>query len=121
MLAVSAVFVAAATVLLIEASLVYYQLPAAPAWLRERKDLQVTFSSLLVNGAVAALFMMGQYLVDIGHQPVSLIDIAMVAAVVVAFVVTWRPLHAFHRRLSESAVAKDGEPVTAEPVFRRAA
>lgn len=121
MLAVFAVFLAAVTFLLIEGSLVYYLLPTAPAWLRQRKDLQVTFSSLMVNGVVAALFMLGQYLVDLGAKPAKVLDVVLVAVIVVAFAAAWRRLHALHRRLREEGIAHETKVAVAEPVTLRAA
>lgn len=105
MLAVFAVLVAAATILLIEGSLAYYLTPSAPDWLRRNKDAQTTISCLFVNGLIAALFMFGQYLVDLGTRPASVIDIGLAAAVVVGFVVLWRRLHARHERLRRDAAA----------------
>lgn len=119
MLAVSAVLVLAVSLLLVEGSLVFYRLPIAPEWLRRRKGLQAMLSSLLSYGLIIGILMMGQYLIELGDEPFKLLDIILVCAVVVAFVVAWRRLRAFERRAATAEEAVETEPTVETP--RRAA
>lgn len=98
MLGMSAVLIAALTLLSVEASLVYYRLPSTPLWLRRRKGLQVLLSSSLANGFTVALFMLGQYFVTLQGKPLPFFDLVPIGAVVVAFWLARRQLRAFERR-----------------------
>ncbi len=105
MLGMLGVLTAAVTLLAVEGSLVYYRLPAAPAWLRERKGVQVLLSSSLANGFTIALFILGQYLVNLRGGQYPLFDLALMGAVVVAFWLARRQLRAFERRTLGPAAA----------------
>jgi hypothetical protein len=98
MFGIFAALIAAFTVLSVKGSLIYYRLPSAPLWLRQRKGLQVLLSSSLCNGLTVALFMMGQYLVDLQDRPFPLFDLVVVGAVGVACWLALRQLRAFERR-----------------------
>lgn len=101
MLGVFAVLVAAATLVALEASFVYYKLPSTPLWLRERKGVQTTLSSTLSNGFVVALFMMVQYLVNLGEKPFVATDLALMGVVVAGGVMGWRWVRTFARRFED--------------------
>lgn len=120
MLAVSAVLVAAVTVLLIEGSLVYYRLPAAPAWLRRRKDIQATISCTMSVGLIAALFMMGQYLDNLRDQPFSIPDAVLAGVVAIAFVLAFRWLRKVAPRVTGTTTEAGAAPSTADKVRRAA-
>lgn len=113
MLGILAVLIAAATLLAVEGSLVYYRLPAAPLWLRRRKGVQVFLSSSLANGFTIALFMLGQYFVGLQGKPFPLFDVVPMGAVVVAYWLARRQLHAFERRTigsaATAATVEDGD------------
>jgi hypothetical protein len=98
MFGIFAALIAAFTVLSVKGSLIYYRLPSAPLRLRQRKGLQVLLSSSLCNGLTVALFMMGQYLVDLQDRPFPLFDLVVVGAVGVACWLALRQLRAFERR-----------------------
>lgn len=105
MLGTLAVLIAAVTLLSVEGSLVYYRLPSTPLWLRQRKGLQVLLSSSFANGFTIALFMLGQYFVSLQDKPFPLFDLVQIGAVVVAFWLARRQLHAFERRTLGSAAS----------------
>ena len=102
MLAVIGVVVAGLTLLLIEGSLVYYRSPAAPRRLRDDLSLQATLSSSLTIGIVGAIFLVGQFLASSQVQHFGLIEAALIAAALVAFVVAWRWLRGVKRNLGIS-------------------
>jgi len=119
MLGIFAILIAAVTFLAVEGSFIYYRLPTAPLWLRQRKGLQVLFSSLLVNGFTVALFMLAQYFITLQGKPFPLFDLAPICAIVVAFWLARRQLRAFERRALGSATAV--ETLAEADVARRAA
>lgn len=105
MLAVVGVVVAGLTLLLIEGSLVYYRLPSAPHWLKDDKSLQATISSCFTIGIVGAIFLVGQFLASLKTQHFGAIEIALIAAAVIAFFVAWRGLMGVERGLGATAVS----------------
>ncbi len=98
MLGILAVLTAAATLLSVEGSLVYYRLPAAPLWLRRRKGVQVFLSSTLANGFTLAIFILGHYLIGLEGKPFPLFDMVLMGAAVVPYWLARRQLLAFERR-----------------------
>ncbi len=105
MLGMFAALIAAVTLLSVKGSLVYYRLPSAPLWLRQRKGLQVLLSSTLANGFTVALFMLGQYLVGLAGKPFPIFDVVLIGAVGVACWLALWQLRAFERRTFGSAPA----------------
>lgn len=103
MFGILAVLTAAATLLSVEGSLVYYRLPAAPLWLRRRKGVQVFLSSTLANGFTLAIFILGQYLIGLEGKPFPLLDVVLMGAAVVPYWLARRQLRAFERRTLGSA------------------
>jgi hypothetical protein len=106
MFAVLAAVVGCATVLLVEGSLVYYRHPLAPAWLRDNRSLQVTISTAFSMGFIAALFMLGQFLVDRAGQALSGGEAATILGVLGFGFVLWRWIRKIGRSLDEGAAVR---------------
>lgn len=80
----------------------FYQLPVAPEWLRQRKQVQVVISGAFSIGLMAAICMLFQSLADLGS--VGVLHIALACATVAVFAVAWRQIRVAEKRMARSGL-----------------
>ncbi len=109
MLAVVATALGCCSVLLVEASIVYYRHPRSPAWLRSRPNLQTSISTLFGCGLMALIAMFVRFVLDSGYSDLRFGELALIVGLIAAFLGLFRLL----RNIGKALVVADKDSASA--------